>query len=141
MASGLHAVVVGAGPAGLATAIALRGAGAEVTVHERGDGPRRHGNGLTVWPNGLAALDCVDTLDLKGFYKGRAAGQPAHGMAMWTDTGRVLYEVSGPTMDTVGGNGIALHRADLQAALYGLLEPGTVRFGARWFSPPLMASG
>ena len=122
----MHAIVVGAGPAGLATAIALRRAGISVTVYERGDGPRRKGNGLTVWPNGMAALDSIGAGDAV-----RCGGLPAPGMAMRSASGTVLYEVSAPAMDTVGGNGIALHRADLQAALQGLLEPGTVRFGAR----------
>jgi len=124
----MHAIVIGAGPAGLATAIALDRAGCTVEVHERGAGPRRQGNGLTLWPNGLSALDSIDPAAGAAV---RAAGLAAPGMAMWSNSGRVLYEVSGPLMDTIGGNGLAVHRADLQAALHGLLRPGVVRFGAR----------
>ena len=49
-------VVVGAGIAGLATAVALQRRGHDVTVIEE----RTHassGTGISIWPNALAALD------------------------------------------------------------------------------------
>ena len=49
-------VVVGAGIAGLATAVALQRRGHDVTVIEE----RTHassGAGISIWPNALAALD------------------------------------------------------------------------------------
>lgn len=120
------AVIVGAGPAGLAAAIAMRRAGFEVSVHERGDGTASGGTGLTLWPNGLAALDRIGAADAVA-----RAALPAAGMAMWSREGRVLYDVAPQVMDTVGGNGIALHRSELLSALRGLLEPDTVRYGSR----------
>ena len=67
-------VVVGAGLAGLATALRLRGAGREVTVVERGDGPggragvvRRDGYVLDTGPSVFTAPELVaDTLAAVG---------------------------------------------------------------------------
>ena len=67
-------VVVGAGLAGLATALRLRGAGREVTVVERGDGPggragvvRRDGYVLDTGPSVFTAPEIVaDTLAAVG---------------------------------------------------------------------------
>ncbi|MEU6266433.1 FAD-dependent monooxygenase [Saccharopolyspora shandongensis] len=118
--------VIGAGPAGLATTIALRRVGLEAIAYERVEALRRHGNGLTLWPNGFAALDAFGAGDA---VRGRA--HPAAGMAMRAADGRTLYEVSEQEMKSIGGNGMAVHRAELLAALRGLLEPDAVRFGAR----------
>lgn len=53
---GRSAIVVGAGIGGLAAGIALRGAGWEVSVLERASEIRPLGAGLSIWPNGVAAL-------------------------------------------------------------------------------------
>ena len=81
---------------------------------------------MTVGPNGVGALERIGAADAVV-----SAALPAAGMAMWSHDGRVLYDVPSQVMDTVGGNGIALHRADLLGALHGLVEPGVVRFGSR----------
>jgi phytoene desaturase len=69
-----HVVVVGAGLAGLATALRLRGAGREVTVVERGDGPggragriERQGYALDTGPSVFTAPEVLaDTLAAVG---------------------------------------------------------------------------
>jgi 2-polyprenyl-6-methoxyphenol hydroxylase-like FAD-dependent oxidoreductase len=119
-------IVVGAGPAGLATAVALRKAGIEATVYERGPALSGEGGGLTLWPNGLAALAAFDAAD---DVRARAAESP--GTVMRSHTGRVLSATSGPQLDGIGGRGLALHRAELLAALAGRLDAGAVRFGMR----------
>ncbi|NIJ13042.1 2-polyprenyl-6-methoxyphenol hydroxylase-like FAD-dependent oxidoreductase [Saccharomonospora amisosensis] len=119
-------IVIGAGPAGLATAIALERAGVHAEVYERAEHSRSVGTGLTLWPNGLAALDTFGAGDAV-----RACALAADGIAMRAHTGRVLYEISGRALDSIGGRGVAVHRADLIAALTGPLAPDRVRFGMR----------
>ncbi|HKS97928.1 MAG TPA: FAD-dependent monooxygenase [Rugosimonospora sp.] len=119
------AVVVGAGPAGLATAIALRTAGFTPVVYERRPDLSTEGTGLTLWPNGLAALACFGA---DKPVRDRALAAP--GTAMRAADGRTLYQMPGAVMDGIGGRGVALHRADLVAALADQLGRDTIRFGA-----------
>lgn len=63
--------IIGAGPAGLATAIALRKQGFEVHVYDQARAFRPIGAGLTLSPNGLRSLeaiepDVVEQLKLQG---------------------------------------------------------------------------
>jgi 2-polyprenyl-6-methoxyphenol hydroxylase-like FAD-dependent oxidoreductase len=120
------AIVIGAGPAGLATAAALHAAGIGVTVYERGPALSPAGGGLTLWPNGLAALASFGAADA---VRERSLSSP--GTAMRAAGGRLLSETTGPELDRIGGRGVALHRADLLAALATRLEPEAVRHGRR----------
>ncbi|HWS50692.1 MAG TPA: FAD-dependent monooxygenase [Microbacterium sp.] len=52
-----HAIIVGAGVSGLATAIALRRIGWKVTVHEQAPGLPGGGTALGMWPEAMRALD------------------------------------------------------------------------------------
>src|SRR5882672_115861 len=49
-------VIAGAGPGGLAAAIALQRAGFSVTLCDRADTLKPAGSGLTLWPNAMRAL-------------------------------------------------------------------------------------
>ncbi|WP_305788070.1 FAD-dependent monooxygenase [Symbioplanes lichenis] len=120
------AIVIGAGPAGLATAVALGKAGIQATVYERGAALSAAGGGLTLWPNGLTALASFGAAE-----DVRAVALASPGTAMRTAAGRLLSATTGPELDRIGGQGLALHRADLLAALAGRLGPGAVRFGRR----------
>ncbi|MFD5215364.1 FAD-dependent monooxygenase [Microbacterium sp. NPDC058345] len=51
-----HAIVIGAGVAGLATAVALRDVGWSVEVHERAGGLPSGGTALGMWPEAMDAL-------------------------------------------------------------------------------------
>lgn len=53
--------IVGAGPGGLAAAIALRSQGIEVQVYEKAQEFRPAGTGLGLAPNGLHSLDAMPT--------------------------------------------------------------------------------
>jgi 2-polyprenyl-6-methoxyphenol hydroxylase-like FAD-dependent oxidoreductase len=119
------AVVIGAGPAGLATAIALRTAGFDPLVYERQPRRSAEGTGLTLWPNGLSALA---RFGADREVRERALAAP--GTAMRSAHGRTLQEMSPADLDRAGGCGVALHRADLMAALTRQLGPEPIRFGA-----------
>lgn len=56
------AIVVGAGPGGLAAAIGLRRSGIDVVVCERTAELKSAGSGLTLWPNASRALDAIGML-------------------------------------------------------------------------------
>lgn len=121
-----RALVVGAGPAGLATAVLLRRAGLEVRVLERRPGRRAGGSALTLWPNALSALEQIGAA---GPVRARSA--PSGGLAMRTARGTTLQYVAPEVMEArCGGRGRALVRADLLDALYGLYPEEAVEFGA-----------
>ncbi|MGX2993269.1 FAD-dependent monooxygenase [Streptomyces sp. JNUCC 64] len=123
----LRALVVGAGPAGLATAVLLRRAGVETRVHEGAEGPGTGGGALTLWPNAFTALEAVGVADAV-----RSRGEPAAGLAMRTAHGSTLGYTSRRALEArCGGTGRALLRADLLDVLYDAYGEGNVRFGDR----------
>ncbi|MFY1702679.1 FAD-dependent monooxygenase [Micromonospora sp. WMMA1923] len=133
-----RALVVGAGPAGLATAIGLRAAGFDPVVLEQAAGTGSVGTALTLWPNALAALAAIESDPAGGDPGGgiaavvHALGQPAEGNQIRAADGRLLDDVPAPTMRSrFGGTGIALLRADLVGALQERLGADVVRTGAR----------
>jgi 2-polyprenyl-6-methoxyphenol hydroxylase-like FAD-dependent oxidoreductase len=110
-----RAVVVGAGPAGLTAAIALRGAGIDPLVVEHAANGER-GSGLTLWPNALKALELIGAADAV-----RAAGVACDGITMLDWRGNVLDRTDRGLMETrFGGAGTALQRAELIASLHAL---------------------
>jgi 2-polyprenyl-6-methoxyphenol hydroxylase-like FAD-dependent oxidoreductase len=109
----LTAAVVGAGPGGLAAAVALRQAGLDVTVYERRSTLDGGGSALTLWPNATSALERLGLEDAV-----RDCGAPAPGIAILDARGKVL-DATGPAVmrQYFGEGGVALLRADLQAVL------------------------
>lgn len=85
------ALVIGGGIAGPVTALALRKAGIEATVHEAYPSTA-HGIGgvLTVAPNGLAALGIIGAQEAV-----RAAGQPVTHMVIGDGRGKSFGEFPG----------------------------------------------
>jgi len=119
-------VVIGAGPAGLATALALQAAGFDALAYERRGSLGDVGTALTLWPNGLSALATFGA-DVPV----RAHALAAPGMSMRSHTGRVLSEFSGSVLDAIGGRGAAIHRAELLTALSRQLGLNRILFNAR----------
>ncbi len=115
----LNIAIAGAGPGGLAVALALQRDGHTVTVYEQFDQPRPVGSGLILQPTGLAVLDWLglgQKIRARGARIDRLTGTSS-------GTGRtvldVRYEALGPA------RGLAVHRA----ALFNVLHDAAVDAG------------
>lgn len=117
-------VVVGAGIAGLATAVGLQRRGHDVSiVEERAD--TSSGAGISIWPNALAALD---TLGLGDAVR-ESGGRVTAGAMRWHD-GAWLRRPTRERMTTALGEPlVVVRRAILMRLLADALAPGTIRFG------------
>jgi 2-polyprenyl-6-methoxyphenol hydroxylase-like FAD-dependent oxidoreductase len=110
---GKHAIIAGAGPGGLAAAIALQQAGLKVTVCERNTSLKPVGSGLTLWPNALRALDRIGLLN-----DVVALGAPLASIAMRCWNGTLIF--ADDVLAAAGDQnlpGIVLLRTDLIGAL------------------------
>jgi len=117
-----RAIVIGAGPGGLCTALALRQAGYTPVVCEAMPEMREVGSGLTLWPNALTALE------LLGVGTIRDGVAPLRGIAMKRHTGAPIFFV--PCEGAIGW-AAALHRAELQAKLVAAVGGSALLLAAR----------
>lgn len=115
-------VVVGAGIAGLATAVALQRRGVEVTlVEERDDASS--GAGISIWPNALAALDEIALGDAV-----RDAGGPVTaGAIRWRDGTWLRHAHPDRMVKALGEPLVVVRRAALTDILDAALKPDTAR--------------
>ncbi|KAK9271786.1 hypothetical protein L1049_002150 [Liquidambar formosana] len=121
-------VIVGAGIAGLATALALKRVGIRALVLEKADGLRTTGAALSLFPNAWLALDALGiSHKLTSIY---AATQKSCITNVGTGTSQ---EVSFGTNSSVpGGNGPrCVHRRALLEALAEELSEDTIRFSSK----------
>ena len=120
----LPLLIIGAGIGGLATAQALQQAGFGVRVFEQANQIREVGAGLTLWPNAVRVLQEIGLADLVQ----QLAQQPTSAQAgFYTMRGKPLVQLPPQAMEEqCGGPTIAIHRAELQAALRERLAPGTL---------------
>ncbi len=114
--------VLGAGPAGMAAALAVAQAGHEVVVYERYREARPAGNILNLWPPPLKALRAlgVDTDDI---------GAPTH-TTFRNIRGRIRADVKvDPEVQReYGGGFIGLLRPQLYERMLAAIPPGLLRF-------------
>lgn len=116
--------IIGAGIAGLAAASGLARAGAEVTVYERGARSRAQGFGLSLFPNGIAALEATG-LGEAVTHLTRGRGPSGGGIRRWD--GRWLARM--PRASVAGLRVVA--RGELREALLQATESvAEVRFDA-----------
>ncbi|TFV59625.1 FAD-dependent oxidoreductase [Mycobacterium sp. PS03-16] len=117
-------MVVGAGIAGLATAVALQRRGRDVSVFEE-KSDTSAGAGISIWPNALAALDTMGLGDAVRASGGRVTA----GAVRWHD-GSWLRRPSADRMVRALGEPLVVTRRN---ALTGILRdataPGTVHLG------------
>jgi 2-polyprenyl-6-methoxyphenol hydroxylase-like FAD-dependent oxidoreductase len=121
-----HAVVVGAGIAGLAAAIALQTVGYDVLVLERAPQLREVGAGISLWPNAVHALRRLGLGEAV-----EAAGGVAHDAVFRTWRGPQLgASITAQLPGRFGAPLILIHRARLQSVMRLALGPGVIRLGA-----------
>ena len=122
--AGLEVIVIGAGIAGLAVALALHRRGAQVRVLEQAGAFREVGAGLQISPNGARVLDALGLLPA---LQGHALRAQAVTLRKGGSGARVLrmdLPTSGPGFHLV-------HRADLVALLQAAVPGQITRLGAR----------
>ncbi|GJN32345.1 hypothetical protein PR202_gb20848 [Eleusine coracana subsp. coracana] len=120
-------VIVGAGVAGLATALALRRLGVGAAVLEQGPTLRAGGTSLTLFKNGWRVLDTIGVADeLRANYlriQGMRMRSPANG-------GQVLREFSFEE-EAPGQEVRAVERRVLLETLASKLPPETISFSSK----------
>src|SRR3954471_16492945 len=118
-------LVIGAGIAGLATAVALQRRGYDVSVLEsRKD--TTSGAGISIWPNALAALDDIGLGDaVRG-----AGGRVTAGAMRWHDGTWLRRPSKERIVRALGEPLVVIRRSVLNEVLAGALATGTVQTGA-----------
>ena len=108
----LDIAICGAGPAGLAAAIALQREGHHPIIFDQFDAPKPIGSGLILQPTGLAVLDWLGLGN-----EIRVLGAPIHRLyGKAAKSGRVVLDVR---YDSLGdARGLAVHRAGLFHVLH-----------------------
>ncbi len=111
-----HIAICGAGPAGLAAALALHRQGHRISIFDQFDRPQPLGSGLILQPTGLAVLDW---LGLGARMRGLGARiDRLYGKA--SGSGRTVLDVH---YDALGdARGLAVHRAALFNVLFDALS-------------------
>ncbi|WFR73993.1 FAD-dependent monooxygenase [Prescottella defluvii] len=116
--------IVGAGIGGLCTAIGLQRAGADVTVFERAEELRPGGSGLSVFANGVRALD---ELGVGEEFRSITSSEPR-------ELRGGQRRPDGTWLATIPSGAVTelrvVDRADLHRLLSSALEPGTVHLAA-----------
>src|SRR5690349_24640535 len=118
-------LVVGAGIAGLATAVALQRRGHDVTVFEERTTAAAGGAGISIWPNALAALDEIGLGDAVRSAGGRITG----GAMRWRDGTWLRHPSPQRLVKALGEPLVVIHRNALTSVLADALAEGTLHYG------------
>lgn len=121
MTQKLEVAIVGAGVAGLASAILLSRQGHRVTVYERFETSRPLGSGLMMQPTGLAALE---RLGLRSDLE--ALGHRIERLYGRTTRGSVIFDLAYADL-APGLHAVAVHRASLHGVLWRGFETTNAR--------------
>lgn len=106
------------------TGIALQQAGFSVEIFEQAVEVKRVGAGITVAPNGMAALEKLGLAE-----QVKAMGNvSSKGIAIVDEAGKPITKLAD---EKLAFPIYAIHRADLQAILLGSLEVGTLKLGRK----------
>lgn len=116
--------VVGAGIAGLATAVGLQRRGYDVSVVEQRTDTST-GAGISVWPNALAALDHLGLGDAVR----AAGGRITAGAARWHDGSWLRRPAAERMVRALGEPLVVVQRSVLRDILTEALTVGTVEYG------------
>jgi 2-polyprenyl-6-methoxyphenol hydroxylase-like FAD-dependent oxidoreductase len=117
-------LVVGAGIAGLATAVALQRRGLDVTVVEERTGPSS-GAGISIWPNALAALDEIGVGDTVR----DAGGRVSAGALRWRDGTWLRHPSPQRLVKALGEPLVVIRRSTLTKILADALDADCVHPG------------
>jgi len=114
----MQIAILGAGVAGVASAIALTQQGFDVTIHERRDADANIGAGIVVWPNAAFVLEQLGMLDDIA----AAAGRP-RAMRRLSQAGEDLGALDiGLIDERMGYPSLSILRADFQRILMDRLR-------------------
>lgn len=141
----MRVVVVGAGIAGLATAVGLGRAGVDVVVVEQGAQLRAHGSGLSLFGNGLRALEvlglsiCGPDIPSPDIPSSDVPGPGAQATTAAATPGRMhrsgLRRPDGGWLSDLGHAAVAelrvIDRAELHRVLAAAVPAGAIRTDCR----------
>lgn len=123
----MHAVIIGAGFGGLASAAALKQQGAKVRVFERNPELRALAAGVILWPNATGVLHRLGVLD-----ELQKRGSPFFHAQVRSKNGIIL---SGLDVSSPGGYpALCVHRGDLKSVLRNRLDETEVVFDQTFVS-------
>lgn len=120
-----RAIIIGAGIAGITTALAFQHVGIDVAVFERAEELREVGSGLPLWSNALRAFH---TLGLTNVVESLGQSVIGGGVTTWQGE-RVIDVNTEELLERLGTINIVFHRAELLSALLTVLGTQNVFLG------------